>query len=698
MEKVIIEIEAKTGKAEKGIENVDKSLQDVADSLQKVNKEFTETNKDTVEGLDKTKKGLKGVEEGSKKTSLGVKGIGTALKAAGIGLALAAFSKLAEVFNKNQKVADAFGTAFEVVSIALNDFVNFLIDNTGGVVKFFKGIFEDPLGALKEFADAFRKNIQERFESYLDTLGFLASAVKKVFSGDFTGALEDVKNAGKESLDVLTGVNDTFDKGTKVIKDVVKATTDYAKETLKAAQSNVELEKSARLAEAANQGLIEQYDIQAEKLRQVRDDDSKSIEERIKANEELGKVLEEQQEVMQKNAAIRVAQAAAELSKNKDNVDLQVAYQEALNEQAGIEAQITGFKSEQLVNEIALKREQLELNTQQKESDAELELQRQLFNANLIQDIDAKEAKLKEINDAEEVRKRAELETTLANAKAGTQAYVDAKIALNEFNEEERQKDLQRDVDAKLQKQEVLNQIDDAIAVTEEEKEALRVEREIEATTKRYDRLIEQAKKFGLDTVELEKKKAAALDGINKSTSKNAIDWEKSTKDEKMAIASEGLNTLTSVLGEESAAGKAAAIGSAIISTYESANNAFNSLSGIPIVGPALGAVAAAGAVASGIANVKSIKSTPTYGGKSVASPSVSAPSAPSLPPAFNVVGSSNASQLSDAIANSTNSRNEKTQEVAEQTSSTPIKTYVVASDVTTAQSLDRNIVDNASL
>ena len=49
---------------------------------------------------------------------------------------------------------------------------------------------------------------------------------------------------------------------------------------------------------------------------------------------------------MNKNAQIRVDAAAAELAKNKDSIELQVAYTEALNEQAAIEAQITGFRSE----------------------------------------------------------------------------------------------------------------------------------------------------------------------------------------------------------------------------------------------------------------------------------------------------------------------------------------------------------------
>ena len=51
--------------------------------------------------------------------------------------------------------------------------------------------------------------------------------------------------------------------------------------------------------------------------------------------------------------------------------------------------------------------------------------------------------------------------------------------------------------------------------------------------------------------------------------------------------------------------------------------------------------------------------------------------------PSFNIVGSSNVNQLSDAIAGQ---------------GDRPVRTYVVASDVSTAQELDRNIIESASL
>ena len=67
-------------------------------------------------------------------------------------------------------------------------------------------------------------------------------------------------------------------------------------------------------------------------------------------------------------------------------------------------------------------------------------------------------------------------------------------------------------------------------------------------------------------------------------------------------------------------------------------------------------------------------------------SPSVSSPSRPappSIPPAFNIVGASDTNQLAEAIGGQ-----------AQQ----PVKAFVVSNDVSTAQELDRNIVEGASI
>ena len=110
-------------------------------------------------------------------------------------------------------------------------------------------------------------------------------------------------------------------------------------------------------------------------------------------------------------------------------------------------------------------------------------------------------------------------------------------------------------------------------------------------------------------------------------------------------------------------------------------------LAGIPIIGPVLGAAAAGAAIVSGMAQVKAISSTklPSLAGKSAPSAGGGTPSAPSVPspPAFNLVGASGTNQLAEAIGGQQQQ---------------PVKAFVVSNDVTTAQELDRNIVDGASI
>tara|TARA_Y100001937_G_scaffold41023_1_gene58222 strand:+ start:283 stop:1857 length:1575 start_codon:yes stop_codon:yes gene_type:complete len=354
---VVVDLKANTGEVQKGMDKL-------ADAIADLNKALGGFNKEA-ENLDEVADSAKKADGGFKKFG---KTLGSLGKAGGlVFLITKAFEIFKEVLGQNQTIVDATGTAIEFLSIAFNDLFSFLQNNVEPVVGFFKSIFEDPKQSLIDFANAFKRNIQERFESYLDTLGFLASAVKKVFSGDFAGAMEDVKNAGKESLDVITGVNNTFDKTKETVANVTGEIVKYTKRTFESAKGTVELNKQAQLADALQQGLIEKYDLQAEQQRQIRDDESKTIEERIKANEKLGEILDKQEEEMMKNAQLRVDAAARELAKNEDNLEAQVALIEAENELAAVQAQVAGFRSEQLTNINSLERERLDLIDEEKE-------------------------------------------------------------------------------------------------------------------------------------------------------------------------------------------------------------------------------------------------------------------------------------------------------------------------------------------
>lgn len=557
--KIQVELEAKTDKAIKEIKDVKGEIQNLTKS---------------------TEEGFKDVGDATKGVSKGIKGIGTALKAAGIGLVVAAFAKLTEIFQQNQKAADFFNTSFEVVSIAFNDFVNFLVNNLGTVTGFFKSVFDDPLQSIKDLGTAIKNNIIERFNSMLDTVGLAGKAVKQFFEGDFSGAAESAKAASKEFVDVLTGVDGTVDKVGEGITKVATATSNYVKETVNAATANVQLEKSARLAETANQGLIEKYDRQAEQLRQIRDDESLSFEQRMKANDDLGKLLDEQEKTMMANADARVKQAEAELSKNKDNVDLQIAYQEALNEQAGIEAQITGFRSEQQTNANSLLREQKDL--------------------------------------------------------------VNELALIGKTEREIERLELKQDYDAKKEL----------------------IEREITDEAEKNERLL----------------------ALQTDYSNNTKKLDQEVENAKLDMAKQTLGNISKVVGENSKAGKAAAAAAALINTYQGITAELATKTVTPF-GFALKLANIATTAAIGFKSVKDIlKTNPesTSGGGTTAPTSTSSrPTAEPLPPAFNIVGASGTNQLAEAIGGQ-----------AQQ----PVKAFVVSNDVSTAQELDRNIVEGASI
>ena len=344
--KKTIELEAKVDKAQKDLDGVAKSVQRIDDNLDEV--------KDTTGGVAK-----------------GVKGIGNALKAAGIGLAIAAFSKLAEVFNQNQKVTDAFSTAFEALSLAFNDFFKFLSKNISTATGFIDSIFgSKTLKNITEFSRLIGVEILTRVKNLIEGIGGLGSALLKVFSGDFTGAYETASEAVGNLGDAVVGnVQDTvkMDEAVTKVTDKIK---NYAKSTLSAAKATVDLNKQAEVAAVINQGLIEKYDRQAEIQRQARDDETKTMEERIAANTELGRILDEQSEKMLENVDLQIKAAQAEFNKNQ-NQENYIALLEAQNEREAVLAQIEGFRSEQLQNRISLEREVADIKKEADEEEIE---------------------------------------------------------------------------------------------------------------------------------------------------------------------------------------------------------------------------------------------------------------------------------------------------------------------------------------
>lgn len=102
----------------------------------------------------------------------------------------------------------------------------------------------------------------------------------------------------------------------------------------------------------------------------------------------------------------------------------------------------------------------------------------------------------------------------------------------------------------------------------------------------------------------------STLELIRKNYAKRKMAIDKSVEDAKLQAFQSVFGQIKGLVGEQTALGKAAAIAETTINTYMAAQKAYSAMAAIPVVGPALGAVAAAAAVASGLMNVAKISST----------------------------------------------------------------------------------------
>ena len=314
----------------------------------------------------------------------------------------------------------------------------------------------------------------------------------------------------------------------------------------------------------------------------------------------------------------------------------------AQNNEKAIEAQIEGFISEQKTNSNALLKEGTELTNSQLESESKLSIERKRFNAEQIQDESLRLQELKRIDEEEGVSETLRLQAIVDNANLGTQAKIDAQIALDEFTEQSRQANITRDT-------EIANK---------------QIELEQKKTAAKLKALDDLQMIFGAETA----MGRAALIG------------------KQLLAAQELLIDLGAIKSKASKAIITANIEAASSGSAVSSGFAQTLKLGFPAAIPALigYAATAVGIISSVLAATKKTKSVASsFSGGGGGGGTITSAPAVSQPPAFNVVGASNTNQLADAIGGQ---------------SKEPVKAYVVSNDVTSAQSMDRNIVNGASI
>ena len=700
-EKKVIELEVNSN-----LGNLKQQLKQAQGDVQDLSQDFVKTSNSVKDATKKTdllndsvksiKDTTSGAENGFKKIKTAAVGVGTALKAAGIGLIISSFVALKSAFEQNQEVATTFSAVMETISIVFNKTVGAVIsaakasyEATGGfnaLAKVMGGLLNIVLAPLKLTFFSLKLGIQElqlawEKSFFGDKDPKTIKELRKNIKATEKDIVEVGKNVVKSGKDIYNNfgeaVGEVVDLGKRGIEEVSKISISAAYEQGKAL---VNAKNNAAIAAAQQSLLIEKYDMQAEKLRQIRDEERNSITERIKANNDLKAVLDNQEKAMLAQAALQVQAAQLEYNKAK-TTENQVALLDAQANKVGVLAQIEGLRSEQLANDLALQREADELTKTRTESEVTLAIEREKATNELIKDEEKKlQAQINTANKEKELQ-LTRLKEQIDVYKLGTQGRLDAEIAYNEAKQEIDLQIMSYEEQLAVKKLEKIAKekvVLEELTLSENELKLQKLTAQYEADQLLYKDNKEILKaldikyakdKEDLDKEELVRKQALtnkiiemtmnSLSIINDLFQMNA---GKSEKDARRAFKAQ----------------KAFNLASALTNTYLAVTAA---LANKKELFPGQRFVEAGLAGAAGAVQVAKIAKTQfTSSATSADTGGGNVPTAPTMSsPQFNVVGQSGVNQLA--------SLNQQ-----------PIQAYVVSGQVTSQQALDRNRLANATL
>lgn len=482
------------------------------------------------------------------------------------------------------------------------------------------------VGALALLKEAFTstEDGQAEFDKGLNVLSALFNLLLKAIRPVAVFLIDNLVDGFKAAAKGVAALSSAIATGLEFIgaddaAASIRNTTSAVEGQVKAsiALSNATLEVNKLKREQQKIQLTAQ--LEQEQLRIARDsaEAQGDINKARQLNNELGERFEEQlvTELEIANKSLFIAQEQVRINgANTENLELQA---QAEFEIVDINERILGQKAEQQTFNDGLTRTAIadakkisdtNAAATKKDKDAKIAADKEIADKKAVSD---KEQADRELSAQEELSnlKIQGVENDVQREKDIITKAFDDKIAALTTNSEveiELAKQLRTNLNSSLDELDIQHRL----AKDEEDFEnfvqlsQIRGENEFEIRQIRLDRQREQellnAEQTGAD-----------LDIIN--TKFNDLDKElkQDNAEHKIGLASDAFGSLSEIVGKETELGKGLAIAQTGIDTFVGAQKAFNSLSAIPIVGPALGAVAAAAAIAGGIARVSKIKSTP---------------------------------------------------------------------------------------
>ena len=299
-------------------------------------------------------------------------------------------------------------------------------------------------------------------------------------------------------------------------------------------------------------------------------------------------------------------------------------------------------------------------------------------------------------NTIEDKDKLAKLQAELINLdtkKLRSQRLLQTQIttAQNEEKAEKQRKLDEENAELELEKSKEQKRLDDIKAIRDAHEQKVKEE---EAIKEEEKAIIEKEKALAeLEKLNATEQQKAEIIAYWNGKIQEGKDLDAEADDErdkavqmaKLGIAKQSMALIGEIAGEGSKLGKAMAIGQATISGYEGVQNAYTTAQKSPItIGfPAYPVIQASLAGAFAAVNIAKIASTKPTGSSGTGGLSATASAPQSRAPSFNIVGQGGTSQIASAIG---------------QQQQQPIQAFVVSQDVTTAQSLENNIIQGATI
>ena len=361
--------------AEKVTIEVDAEVKKALENLSKINQKLDDISNDTKDVGNSAKKAA----EGTKILATGFNAVGVAMKAANFTLVSKMVNKLFEGLQKNQQIADAVSTAFNIIGVVtgkVSEVITTAVNRAGALSgnfdalgRIITNLIKLALNPVKLVFNSLALVIKEVQLSWEQSwLGKGDVARIQELTQQITGYKAEIKKAGEETLKAGKGIIVDFREGVNEVVTLGKAVRTEFTNTFKDVTVKSVLDQAEAVTKATtNIGLLQaklnevriEFETQAEQQRAIRDDISQSIDDRIKANAELLRISQEQADA--EIEAIRAQQSALRqrMAVEVENADLKAQIAELDNAALETELRRTQLAKESKEQENALDQERI---------------------------------------------------------------------------------------------------------------------------------------------------------------------------------------------------------------------------------------------------------------------------------------------------------------------------------------------------